>query len=475
MTDAMDYVNPYRALGWTGRADEQPARDAVHRHVERVVAALGLDPKVRVDGADRSVTLQDVHWCEGELADERRSKVHWWVLKHPLVMDYLSHGNVPDWKQLADDLIGSDDQTKDILDPYLKQEYAARIVSRLKANDVSAVQRLTDLLQALPERCRAEWADAAVTLLKAKYVDPIVDCCSRALQGPDAASLKEVQADLLKLCSCKSVMALPKSLQELRNKASEEVRRTGVALQRGGQNDISVIRWFTNLAAAMGPDGAVAAIVEKDLRSLQEMQEARERMLSGYLTDLTFGGRRKDHFALTVDRLVYNAHSVLLSEIASVSGGGETMYSNGYETGQSWLILVGTSKKTISIECRKNADTREEASQRFRTILDRILGAVGPRLISEACSQLDGGGETRFGEILLDKAGMILPEIDGFGTKWRPPVHVPWHEIHTRSSNGHIVLWSINDPSRMAALPYRETDNWFVLTEILRQHGVYVA
>ena len=453
----MEYINPYSALGWTENF-EFPSMEKVRKHINKVLVVLSLEPKVKVAGGDRVLTLQDVRWCQAELSDKDKSEAHWEILIHKQFMLYLSKKEIENWEELNPNKIKINSKIFDIFSEYFSEEFSRRITNCILSNDINLTKKLSDFIACQSETVKTQWTDAAEASLKLKYVEPIKECCEKFVKTKDYNFIN----NLIKLCKIDSITILPNFFQDIRNNVCEIVRSCGVQANNEGLKDLEILKKILSIAVAFKPNGQVGVTLNNNIEQVKEIEKSRKEHISNYLIDITYGSIKKDHFELTENNLIYNDTKILLDDISWIKAGQFRVINYGIPSNKSSLINIGTKKgEIISIECVKIfEDKSSEVGKRFSLIYGKLLAAVGDRLFNETIAAMDRGAKVSFGNTLVTSKGIALgSEI------------IEWKNLIAIHSNGKLFIEYMNSRIAFSSM---DVPNLFILETLLEMHGVTI-
>jgi hypothetical protein len=223
----------------------------------------------------------------------------------------------------------------------------------------------------------------------------------------------------------------------------------------------------------------IEATIEEDITALHDILENKEKVLSEVRAkkekweqeialDIMIG---KDKFTIDAENITYITsgweNSVKITEVDRVRWGIFKQYTNAVRTGRYFTIWIGSPKSTIEIECVRFLESESTVMNRYELILEKLWNAVCVRLFGETISRLSSGEKLRYGEVVVDKEGVLLPKYKFLGLS-SEPMHYPWEELSISPGAGYFKISAAKEKNSYAQLSYRDVNNVHILEKIIR-------
>lgn len=181
--------------------------------------------------------------------------------------------------------------------------------------------------------------------------------------------------------------------------------------------------------------------------------------------DIEIGRIFKNRLIITPERISYSGFSIPLEEITDVRWGILVYYTNGIKTGTAYEIWIESSDSRIHIECSQRFEFDQASRQRYELILEKLWKAVCVRLLDETLRKLSQGEKLTYGEITVDKNGILLKKKKYL---WSETYYAKWEDLTISNGPGVFVITATKERKAQANLSYRETNNVHILEAVMR-------
>jgi hypothetical protein len=230
------------------------------------------------------------------------------------------------------------------------------------------------------------------------------------------------------------------------------------------------------------------AKIEEDITALQDILENKEKVISEaqaekekweqeIALDIKYGEYR---VIIDTENITYLGpgwiQSVKIDEVDRVRGGVLKSYTYGVRTGRYFTIWAGSPKTTVEIECAVFLESESTVMRRYELILEKLWKAVCVRIVGQTLSRLSSGEKLRYGVVMVDKEGVLLPKYKFLGLS-SEPVHYPWEDLSISSGAGNFKISAAKEKNSYAQLSYRDVNNVQILERIIRflwEDGNYI-
>jgi len=182
--------------------------------------------------------------------------------------------------------------------------------------------------------------------------------------------------------------------------------------------------------------------------------------------DIEIGTVFKDRLVINVDTILYKDNIVRTDEINRIGWGILVYYKDNFKDRTDYRIWYGTDKYRTYIDCYQNFDGDEDTEKRFHLIVDKLWRAVGIRLIHQTLSSLSKGEKVKYGDIVVDKDGILMKTDDPHSRGGH--IYSRWEDLRISNGPGTFKISSATDLRARTELAYREYDNIHVLEAIIR-------
>ena len=154
-----------------------------------------------------------------------------------------------------------------------------------------------------------------------------------------------------------------------------------------------------------------------------------------------------------------------MDQITGVRWGVFKKYTNGIKTSTSYAIWVGRPEYALKIECATPLELEGIYAKRYELILEKLWKAVCVRLISDTLRRLSIGDKIPFGDIIVDRNGILLKKRQFFKSE---PFYSEWEDLRIANGAGFFSITSERERKAYVNLYYRDVDNVHILETILR-------
>lgn len=267
--------------------------------------------------------------------------------------------------------------------------------------------------------------------------------------------------------------------EEVSTKLAAQVRNLSIFLANKFGLHEYALRISLLMAELFSELPQLRAHVEEDIITLQDILENKEKVFAEVRAekekweqeiglDIMIG---KDRLTIDAENITYIINgwenSVQIIEVERVRWGVFKQYTNAVRTGRYFTIWVGSPKSSIEIECVRFLESESTVMKRYELILEKMWKAVCVRLVGQTLSRLSSGEKLRYGDVVVDKEGVLLPKYKFLG--WSSePVHYPWEELSISSGAGYFKISATKEKNSYAQLSYRDIDNVHILEAIMR-------
>ncbi len=267
--------------------------------------------------------------------------------------------------------------------------------------------------------------------------------------------------------------------EEASTNLAAQVRNLSIFLANSFSHHEYALRLSLLMAELFSEIPQLSAHVEEDIITLQGILENKERVNAEtrvekekweqeIALDIMIG---KDKLTIDAENLTYLGpgwrYSVRTDEVDRVRWGVFKQYTNALRTGRYFTFWVGSPKRTIEIECVRFLESESTVRKRYEIILEKLWKAVCGRLVGQTLSRLSSGEKLRYGNVVVDKEGVLLPKYKFLGLS-SEPVHYPWEELTISSGAGYFKISAAKEKNYYAQLSYRDIDNVHILEAIMR-------
>ena len=142
-------------------------------------------------------------------------------------------------------------------------------------------------------------------------------------------------------------------------------------------------------------------------------------------------------------------------------------YTYGVRTGRHFTIWAGSPKTTVEIECAEFLESESTVIKRYELILEKLWKAVCARLVRQTLARLSSGEKLRYGDVVVDKEGILLPKYKFLGLS-SEPMHYPWEELSISSGAGYFKISAAKEKNSYSQLSNRDVNNVHILETIMR-------
>jgi hypothetical protein len=227
--------------------------------------------------------------------------------------------------------------------------------------------------------------------------------------------------------------------------------------------DVSVrlVKLVSDMFAAL-PE--VKEQIDEDVKALRgivsDRQEAKKNK-DKWAEEISYGAEVglvfKDTLRISPAGIRWNDTVYPLDSITRVRWGGVSQSINGIPTGTTFTIGFGTSSAETRVELRREIV--------FAQFTNRLWKAVCTRLIVEYLEALKNGKQIRFGDSVIDDAGIQLVKHKFFGNE---QLRVSWPNTRVWSADGSLNIRAEQDTKAYTSLSFINVWNTHVLEAILR-------
>ncbi len=136
-----------------------------------------------------------------------------------------------------------------------------------------------------------------------------------------------------------------------------------------------------------------------------------------------------------------------------------------YPYGSAWVQYHFWSGHIVLGDADESTPIKTTSKTLYLDIIDRLVKAIGLRLVAEYCGSLEEGMAYRFGDAYLVDHGMLLPKINLIGGKWL--VYCPWKDIRFSRRNESLAIKSHSQAFTGTTLRDKKVDNTDTLANAL--------
>jgi hypothetical protein len=194
------------------------------------------------------------------------------------------------------------------------------------------------------------------------------------------------------------------------------------------------------------------ATIEGLLQQRKEFRQREAEWASEISREIEFGVLFKKKFAISPEGITYGSKHYRLDEVTRVRWGGTQHYVNGIPSGTSFTIAFGNAAAESELDLT-NASL-------YEMVTNSLWKAVGPRLITGLLNALKAGERCRFGPVLVDDKGVLLPRQKLFS---KEESYFLWQDVKIWSANGNFHIAAAADKKCHAQISYIHTPNTHVL------------
>lgn len=193
--------------------------------------------------------------------------------------------------------------------------------------------------------------------------------------------------------------------------------------------------------------------------------------------DIEIGFSSKNRLIITPESISYAGVSLPLEKITGVRWGILVHITNGIETRTDYDIWIETPDSRINIDFLqlynplefkgpyKFNKPEQTSKQQYELILEKLWKTVVVRLIDEILKKLSQGDKLTYGNIIVDKNGILLKKKKLF---WSEPYYAKWEDLTMSNGPGVFVITATKERKAQAKLDYREINNVRILEAVMR-------
>ncbi|GAA0671716.1 hypothetical protein GCM10009102_23420 [Sphingomonas insulae] len=202
----------------------------------------------------------------------------------------------------------------------------------------------------------------------------------------------------------------------------------------------------------------IATQVAEDAKALEKLaaEAAQEEADLAYAVDI--GTFSKSRLAIDKAGIEWKGQRTSLSAVCGVRWGAVKKSVNGIPTGTDYLIAWTDGLSTTTAEFKNGAI--------FEAFVPKLWKAVGFRLVDEMVSTLGGGGELRFGNMIVRDNTVVLTKRKFMGSE---PAEFGWGDVSVTTADGSFVVNGPKGSKASASMPYREVTNIHFFELLVRQ------
>jgi len=208
------------------------------------------------------------------------------------------------------------------------------------------------------------------------------------------------------------------------------------------------------------------SVLEDILIRKAKSKEEDERWRREIQLDIEIGAMFKSRLIINADTISYRDAVIRTSDVDRVGWGILVYYQNNVKDRTDYKIWCGTNKTVINIDCQQALESEKTTEERYELITGKLWKAVCVRLISQTLSRLSAGEKVRFGEIVVDKEGILLNKHGRYAIEGQH--YARWPNLRIGNRPGMFTISSDQDISARAELGYRDVDNVHILEAIMR-------
>lgn len=208
----------------------------------------------------------------------------------------------------------------------------------------------------------------------------------------------------------------------------------------------------------------VKELVEEDTKALRGIvsgrQEARknaEKWAQEITYEAEVGLVFKTTLRISPDGIQWDKAKYPLDAITGVRWGGISHSINGIPTGTTYTIAFCNASAISVVETR-----RQEVYQNFT---NRLWKAVCTRILVEHLEALKSGKTVKFGDAVIDDAGVQLVKHKFFGNE---QLYCPWGNTRHWTADGALNIRSEDDKNAYTSLSFINVWNVHILEAIIR-------
>ncbi|MGH7984251.1 MAG: tetratricopeptide repeat protein [Candidatus Udaeobacter sp.] len=470
------YMNPFELLGAKfNERFEKFDQKTVQRLKRRLLQEMELEDGAieRLDGfiLDRS---RAIGLCD-ELHDDNLREYHWLVFRNPLLLWFLTRGDVRHFLYRPGDYItiqdSSEEQGYDVeggilglleeLDSewsgfreWLSEPFARQynlVLSRaLERRTLPLIESLFDgrrwVLRAHEDIC---FSGAH------RHVDRLLEPLQALAKS--AKTKMPLLADIQKLLSEKSTLAvlnlLPEPFRDQQVEAVRAIRDIAIAAYNQ-HNDIDLSKAVLALSNNFSFKSAeLTQRLEADFQQIQKLI-AEERK---HEAKLTLGDRPME---ITKEGVRKGSTFMGANVISTVRWG---ILITGYQHAPTYEFLMAfrddfeAGELAFSWRSSNNLAKQEEL---FGLLVDAALNFVVPNVMSKIRTQLEQGKRVRIGNCVLTQDAVSFEMKSWLRTKMHT---VPWRRVGTEARSGMLTVYDQAAPKTRTAMVLRNTENGIIL------------
>jgi molecular chaperone DnaK len=201
-----------------------------------------------------------------------------------------------------------------------------------------------------------------------------------------------------------------------------------------------------------------AEALDEIMRKREESEANREEWEREIAYSAEVGAMFKHTLSISPQGVSWKGQTFPLESVTRVRWGGTRHSVNGIPTGTTFTIAFGDPRSEAVVQLR-----REDIYSAF---IEKLVQAVGVRLLIELLISLKAGKEVWFGGALIRNDGVTLPRHKFWGASER--VRCGWYQAHIWNADGSFYIGAKEDNKVYTGLSYIEMPNVHILEMIMR-------
>ncbi len=208
---------------------------------------------------------------------------------------------------------------------------------------------------------------------------------------------------------------------------------------------------------------------EEDFSALDQIAEQRSQFLADMETraeswkrEITYEAQVglvfKDTLRISPDGVLWKGTKISLEDVNRIRWGGTQHSINGIPSGTTYEIFVGSEGVDTTIELKKE--------HIYSEFVERLMKAVGVRLLTEMLQGLKTGKRYSFGTAVITDEGVELERRHLFAANERVPCR--WAELEIGNRAGKFYITKKDEQKVAVELPYQDIDNVHILETAMR-------
>ena len=420
-----------------------------------------------VDGLkiDKSRAIQV---CD-ELNDQYLREFHWEVFKEPLLLYFLTRGDIRHFLVTGDyqpfrflSLVDEEwyGLREWMSEPFSRQ-YDLVLTRAIQQQRQYAVEALFDGRRwILPE-----YEDACFTGSK-RQVELLIEPLKRVGTSTKLTKLSDSETTTIRKLLSQSpvgpiINLLPEPFRTLQNDAATFLRNAAINVVNEYSDRELALELLTLTELLAFKDSGLVQQLSEDKATLKKLI-AKEKEAEVHLS---FKSKK---LAITKTGLRFGDADVSADSISSVRWGILVEQDNGIRYHNFLLVVKDRAGTKTEVSWRSCEDVKRQ-TELYSSVIKAVGHYLIPHIIETGLSDLRTGRELKVGKATLSMHGVSFTKLGWLGGKMHT---IPWNLVECSTANGSINICDRSTPSVKLEMSFRDTDNAFLLDMLSQSGGV---